>query len=725
MGTWFGNQLKKRLRSDQNLFSDSLSNVGDIIVGSRVLEMNQESMLRITMNAISELLHVFHLDPDDWPERLTEPEEILDYFMTPAGIMQRKVELTDDWYHHAIGIYLASTKDGRLIVLMPRRGHYEYLDHATGMTVRVTARNAADISHEATCFYRPLPQRPLTVRDLLAFTFKELSVYDYLAITLIILSLIGLSMFTPVVTRYLLSQVIYADNLAPLISVGFLLITVSVSTMLMTIAREIAMNKILIKTDVSIRAAVMMRLISLPATFFRGYSTAELATRAQTINGLCTSICHALFSSGVTALLSLIYVIQIFHMTPKLAVPSLTVILVMSLFIAIAVWLQMGVTEKQLRYNSVQHGILYSYITNIEKIKTAAMEKRVFSTWLNAYRKSAEPQYNPPKLLVLRPVFTAGIPLLGTLWFYQIAVSSHITPSSFMGFQASFGLLLAAFTQLFDVVQNIAMIRPILNNVKPILDAVPELTDNKKNVGTLTGAITLTGVSFHYGDSGVQVLKDLNLSIRSGEYVAIVGRSGCGKSTLMRLLIGFEKPQTGTVCYDGYDIRSVNIQSLRRRIGCVMQNDRLFPGNILSNIAISCPGLTEEEAWQAAETAGIADDIRAMPMGMHTLISEGSSCISGGQRQRLIIARAVASKPKILLMDEATSALDNLTQKAVSEALDKLNVTRIVIAHRLSTVRNCSRILVLDEGRIAESGTYDELIAKNGLFAELIRFQQS
>ena len=216
----------------------------------------------------------------------------------------------------------------------------------------------------------------------------------------------------------------------------------------------------------------------------------------------------------------------------------------------------------------------------------------------------------------------------------------------------------------------------------------------------------------------------MSLKIKAGEYVAIVGKTGCGKSTLIRLLLGFEAPERGAIYYDGKDMSKLDLRSLRRKIGVVMQDGSLFQGDIYSNIVISAPQLSLDEAWEAAELAGIADDIRAMPMGMQTILSEGQGGISGGQKQRLMIARAVAPKPKILMFDEATSALDNRTQKQVSDALDGLKCTRIVIAHRLSTIRNCDRILVLDKGRIMEDGTYDELIAKNGFFAELIERQR-
>ena len=250
------------------------------------------------------------------------------------------------------------------------------------------------------------------------------------------------------------------------------------------------------------------------------------------------------------------------------------------------------------------------------------------------------------------------------------------------------------------------------------------MSQGKQVITRLSGGLELNNVSFRYKEGTPLVIDNLSLKIRPGQYIAIVGATGCGKSTLMRLLLGFETPQKGAVYYDGKDLSTIDLKSLRQKIGVVMQNGKLFSGDIYSNITISAPQLTMDQAWEAAEMAGIADDIRRMPMGMHTLISEGSGGVSGGQRQRLMIARAIAPKPKILMFDEATSALDNITQKRVSQSLNGLKCTRIVIAHRLSTIRQCDRILVLDKGRIAEDGTYDELLALNGRFAELVERQR-
>ena len=281
-----------------------------------------------------------------------------------------------------------------------------------------------------------------------------------------------------------------------------------------------------------------------------------------------------------------------------------------------------------------------------------------------------------------------------------------------------------AFASLAGIALTVAQIKPILNMVKPFFDAVPEVSDGKQVITRLSGGIELSNVSFRYSENMPLVVDDMSLKIRPGQYVAIVGKTGCGKSTLMRLLLGFEHPQKGAIYYDGRDLERIDLRSLRRRIGAVMQNGKLFQGDIYSNIVISAPWLSQEEAWEAAELAGIADDIRAMPMGMNTIISEGSGGISGGQRQRLMIARAIAPKPRILMFDEATSALDNITQKKISEALASLKCTRIVIAHRLSTIKQCDRIIVLDNGKIIEDGKYDELIEKNGFFAELVARQR-
>ena len=286
-------------------------------------------------------------------------------------------------------------------------------------------------------------------------------------------------------------------------------------------------------------------------------------------------------------------------------------------------------------------------------------------------------------------------------------------------------MLMGAFMSVSGIALSAAQIQPILELAEPFLKTEPETSQGKEIVTEISGGIELNHISFRYSEDTPYVLNDISLKIRPGEYIAIVGSTGCGKSTLVRLLLGFEKPEKGAVYYDSKDMAGLDLATLRRKIGTVMQDAGLFQGDIFSNIVISAPQLTLDDAWEAAEKAGIADDIRAMPMGMYTMISEGQGGISGGQRQRIMIARAIAPKPKLLIFDEATSALDNKTQRQVSDALDSMGCTRIVIAHRLSTIKHCDRILVLDGGKITEQGTYDELIAKDGFFAELVKRQRT
>ena len=311
--------------------------------------------------------------------------------------------------------------------------------------------------------------------------------------------------------------------------------------------------------------------------------------------------------------------------------------------------------------------------------------------------------YNPPLFIKLSGVLTTTVSLIGTLVLYYLAVETGVSPSEYIAFNASYGMVMGAFSSLAGIAISVAQIRPILEMAEPILKEEPEIAEGKEILTSISGSIELNNVYFRYNEGMPYVVNGINLKIRSGEYIAIVGKTGCGKSTLMRLLLGFEKPEKGAIYYDGKDMSRIDLRSLRRKIGAVTQDGGLFQGDIYSNIVISAPQLTIDDAWAAAETAGIAYDIREMPMGMHTIISEGQGGISGGQKQRLMIARAIAPKPKILMFDEATSALDNETEAAVMDAINSLKgkKTMVIIAHRLKTVEECDMRFTVEDGKIS------------------------
>ncbi|MDD6661603.1 MAG: ATP-binding cassette domain-containing protein [Lachnospiraceae bacterium] len=565
--------------------------------------------------------------------------------------------------------------------------------------------------------------KKMGISTLWKYILETLYPSDYLMMGLASLAVILVGLLIPRISNLIFARVLPTGNMRLFAAALIFMLSVSVSSLLFQAVSNLVTSRIDIKLSLAVEAATMMRVLSLPADFFRNYSAGELSSRAGRMNSLCDMLVSTVFSTGLTSVFSLVYITQIFAFTPSLAVPALVTIVVTVMFTLISSLAQTGISQKQMELAGKEDGMTYALISGVQKIRLSGAEKRAFARWGNLYAEEASLLYDPPVFLKINSVINTGISLFGTIVLYYIAIQSNVSVADYYTFDTAYGMVSGAFSSLAGIALTIAQIRPALEMVRPIFNAVPEISENKQVLERISGEIELNNVSFRYTENMPFVLDDLSLKIHPGEYVAIVGKTGCGKSTLIRLLLGFEKPQKGAIYYDEKDLERIDLKSLRRKIGVVMQNGKLFQGEIYSNIVISAPWLTQEDAWEAAELAGIAEDIRKMPMGMNTVISEGAGGISGGQKQRLMIARAIAPKPEILLFDEATSALDNLTQKQVSEALDHLHCTRIVIAHRLSTIQNCDRILVLDHGKIIEDGTYEELIEKKGFFAELVARQ--
>lgn len=722
---WFDEQIKDRKRNDDDAFAEAFANMASAITGKKI-EASLNNDRTVTKNAIDEILKYYHVKSREVPDGISDMNEQLEYLMRPYGIMRRTVKLEEGWYRDAAGAMLGVlAESGRVVALIPTGlSGYSYFDWETGKRRRINRKNQHLFEEEAIAFYKPFPLKKISLPSLAAYIARTLSVSDYVMIGLATLALSLIGMISPLITKLLFDRVLLSGNVRLLIAIAFFSVSVSVSTLLISAVKNMVTARIETKLNISIEAATMMRIMSLPADFFKQYSSGELSSRASQVGALCKMLASTVLSTGLTSIFSLVYISQIFAYAPMLVVPALLIILATVVFSVISSLVQMNLSTRQMELSGKESGMTYSLITGIQKIKLAGAEKRAFARWGNLYAQSAKLEYGPPAFIELNSVIALAISLVGTLVMYTMAVKSGISVADYYAFTTAYGMVSGAFSALAGIALNVAQIKPMLTMVQPFFDAVPEVSDGKQVLTRLSGGIEMNNVSFRYSENMPLIIDNLSLKIRPGQYVAIVGKTGCGKSTLMRLLLGFEHPQKGAIYYDGKDLERIDLRSLRRRVGVVMQNGKLFQGDIYSNIVISAPWLSQDEAWEAAELAGIADDIRMMPMGMNTIISEGSGGISGGQRQRLMIARAVAPKPKILMFDEATSALDNLTQKKVSESLDALKCTRIVIAHRLSTIKQCDRIIVLDHGKIIEDGKYDELIAKNGFFAELVARQR-
>lgn len=719
---WFDEQIRQRIARDQEAFSDALNSLAGVVMSDRLAQALNDHRVQVK-NAIDEIFKFYHVRPRNLPDSVGDINDQLEYLLRPTGIMRRVVKLEGKWYKDATGAMLGTRRDtGMPVALLPGDlGGYSYFDADSGRRVKLNRRTAENIDAQAVCFYRPLPLKKLGTVDLLKFIAQTLERSDLILAGVFTLAVTLVGLLLPKLTNLIYSHVIVSGNLRLLAAAFAFVCGAAVSRTLLDGVRALVMKRITCRLNVAVQAASMMRLLLLPASFFKGDAAGELSSRVGQINQLCSILVNVVLSAGLTGVFSLVYIAQMAQYGPSVTLPGMLVILSTVAVSAVTLVAQIRLSERKMEAQAAESGVTYALIGGVQKIRLSGAEKRAFARWARSYHTLAKLQYDPPALIKLSGVFVTSLTLLGSIVIYYFSIRTNV---SYFAFNTAYGIVTGAFAALLGSAESLAQIRPILNMVRPILETVPEVSDGKKTVTRLLGEIELNNVSFRYEEGGPAILDKLSLKIRPGQYVAVVGETGCGKSTLMRLMLGFETPQMGAVYYDGQDLASLDLKSLRRNIGTVMQNGKLFQGDIYSNIVISAPWLNMDAAWQAAELAGIADDIRSMPMGMHTVISEGSGGISGGQRQRLMIARAIAPKPRILFFDEATSALDNITQKKVTQSLNSLKCTRIVIAHRLSTIRCCDRILVMEGGRIAEEGDYEELIRKDGIFARLVARQQ-
>jgi NHLM bacteriocin system ABC transporter ATP-binding protein len=722
---WFSDQVKSRKENDNIQVENSFYDLSSVIMGHSKISAAINNDRIKTRNAIEEICKYFKAEICDIPDNIHEMNEQIEFLLRPSGIMHRNVVLNGKWWKKCAGPLMCATKSGDVAALMPLPvSGYRFFDYNQNKMVRVNSKTVNQLEENAMCFYRPFPREPVKMGGFMRFLMSSLSKADIIMVVLAALAVSLLGLFMPMATNLIFTSIIPSGEKILLVSIAFMLVGISVSVFLINVTKSMIQSRIQTKLDVALQGALMARVINLPARFFKDYSSGELAGRVESVNILCGMICEAILGGGLTALFSLVYIIQIAFIAKSLALPALLVTLVQLVVLVTGVIINQKRMCRQLKAKASVEGTVFSLYSGIQKIKLSGCEKRAFSKWAALYRAEAENKFNPPFFLKIQLALIQVITLAGTLLFYYTSAVSGITSSQYVAFNTSFGMVSGAILALAGMADVFSYIRPGFDMIEPILSEQPEVSKNKKIVHSFSGAIELNNVSFRYQEDGPLILDNLSLKIRRGQYIAIVGKTGCGKSTLMRMLLGFEKPQKGAIYYDGADIEKLDLRSLRRNVGVVMQNGKLFAGNIFSNITISAPWLTLDDAWKAAEITGIADDIRDMPMGMNTVISEGAGGISGGQKQRLMIARAIAPGPKILMLDEATSALDNLTQKQVSESLNAMKSTRIVIAHRLSTIKECDRIIVLDKGKIIEDGSYEKLIAQNGFFAELVSRQR-
>ncbi|MGF1471329.1 MAG: NHLP bacteriocin export ABC transporter permease/ATPase subunit [Rubrobacteraceae bacterium] len=639
-----------------------------------------------------------------------------------SRVRTRRVRLRDGWWRRDGGPLLAfQGEEERPVALLPKSATaYELVDPADGTQKPVDGETAEGLQPHAYTFYAPFPHRPLGVRDLLAYSLRGLR-KDLLRVLLMGIAGGLLGALVPIATKVIVQTAIpqAEERFAVVITLG--LTIGAVAAMLFGVVSAFVVLRIETRMDTSIQSAVWDRLLSLPAPFFRGYSAGDLAARAMGINTIRQMVTGPTISSILSGLFSLFSFGVVFYYSVTLGLLATLMVVFIAIVTVFGGYVQLRYARRTTQLQGEVSSLMLQLLTGVAKLRVAGAEKRAFAVWADRYARQRENSVKSQAASNALLVFGSASGILTSMVvfaFVAYLAAGNLSTSDFVAFNAAFAQFLVSSAGITSSLTTILQAAPYYERAKPILNTLPEVESEKPDPGELSGRIRVSHVSFRYAPESPLVLDDVSLEAEAGEFVAVVGPSGAGKSSLLRVLLGFEEPELGTVYYDDHELPAVDVQAVRHQMGVVLQDGKLMPGTIYHNI-VGVSQLTVDDAWEAAYLVGLGEDIEAMPMGMFTILSEGATTISGGQRQRLMIARAIARRPRILLFDEATSALDNQTQAIVSESLEKLQVTRIVIAHRLSTIINADRIYVLQNGRIVQSGTYEELIAREGTFRDL------
>ncbi|MEU1159046.1 NHLP bacteriocin export ABC transporter permease/ATPase subunit, partial [Streptomyces sp. NPDC005918] len=596
----------------------------------------------------------------------------------------------------------------------------------SGRRTRVDASNADEFEPQAVMFYRPLPDRPLTPWRLFRFSLRGTG-GDVRNLVLAGLVTVAIGALVPIATGQVLGVFVPNAEKSLIVQVSLAVMITSIVSAAFTLLQNLTVLRMEGRMESALQPAVWDRLLRLPTRFFASRSTGELASAAMGVSAIrrvLSGIGPVALQAGSVGAMNL--VLLMVYSVP-LALAALGMLAVIA-----AVFLSLGLWELRWQRRLVELGNklnnqAFQTLRGLPKLRVAGAESFAYAAWAGEFARSRELQQRAGRIKNLTTVLNSVyLPLCTLVMFVLLAgpARGSLTAGEFLTFSTAVTMLLTSVTQLTGALISAAAVLPMFEQIKPVLDEAPEVRAGSTQPGELQGEIEARSLSFRYTDDGPLVLDDVSLAIRPGEFVAVVGPSGCGKSTLLRLLIGFDEPVSGSVLYDGQDLSALDQSAVRRQCGVVLQNAQPLTGSILDCIC-GAESFTQEEAWEAAAMAGLAEDIKRMPMGLHTMIS-GGGAVSGGQRQRLMIAQALIRRPRVLFFDEATSALDNETQRTVIDSTRALNATRVVIAHRLSTVLDADRVIVMSEGRIVQQGPPAQLLADTGgRLHELVRRQMS
>jgi NHLM bacteriocin system ABC transporter ATP-binding protein len=644
-----------------------------------------------------------------------------------SRVRTRAVRLEGPWWHEDVGPLVGHRAlSGAPVALLWRRGGYAAVQPSSGRETPIEKANAAEFESRAVMFYRPLPDRRLGPFGLLRFSMRGTG-GDLWGLLLSGLVTVVIGALVPIATGKVLGEFVPKAEEGLIVQVCLAIMVTGVVAAAFMLLENLTILRLEGRIEATLQPAVWDRLLRLPTKFFAERSTGELASAAMGISAirrLLAGVAPVVAQSVTVGVVNL--ALLLWYSVPMALAAIGMLVVIAAVFLGLGLW-QVRWQRRLVRLTNKLNNQAFQTLRGLPKLRVAAAENYAYAAWAREFARSRELQQRVGRIKNLTTVMGAVyLPLCSLLLFMLLAGPARgaLSAAAFLTFNTSVTMLLTSVTQLTGAFVSGVAALPLFEEIKPVLDATPEVRTASTRPGVLTGGIEARRLSFRYSDDGPLVLDDVSFEVRPGEFVAIVGPSGCGKSTLLRLLIGFDKPVSGSVLYDGQDLAALDQSAVRRQCGVVLQHAQPFSGSVLDVICGTEP-YTPEEAMAAAEMAGLAEDIKRMPMGLHTIV-QGSGAISGGQRQRLMIAQALIRRPRILFFDEATSALDNETQRKVIESTRALNATRIVIAHRLSTVLDADRVIVMEDGKVAQQGPPAELLAdRSGRLHELVRRQMA
>lgn len=665
---------------------------------------------------------------------LSKMEECCGKTFTVADIARvshfayREIVLEDGWQKRDSGPLLAFDKENNPYICLPKgSSSYIAVNAQTGQRQHVDAKLAENMAIKGFMLYRPFPSSKMTSKSLLRYCLGTIRTSD--VVSLLIFTLLGalIGILLPTLNQQIYDTFIPLGENSLLIQISCVIASFMIGNIFFAVVKNLSSFRLVSRMSYQVQDASYDRLFNLPESFFRQYESADLAQRAMGIRGIVSVWASFAISSVVILITAVVYFCKMMQYSWLLGLVSLAMILVYGGVTYCISAKTVRYEEESARLSGVSASKLYQFLNGIAKIRIAGVENRALYEYLKPFTQTRRVERKIGLIRLAGEVIALASETLFAIILYIVMIYGNLSLSvgSFIAFSAAFGAFSSAIMQLVDGLLGLNETKPLFRRAKPILEAEPEFDDAKELPGEISGEIEINNVSFSYGKDSPPVLNQISLKIKPGEYIGLVGPSGCGKSTLLKLLLGFEQPSSGRIYYDGKDIDNLDKRELRKKIGIVLQDGNLISGSIFENITITAPNATTEDVKKVIRAVGLEQDINDMPMGLHTILSEDCGTISGGQQQRILIARAIIGNPRILFFDEATSALDNVTQSMVCDTLEQMNSTRIIIAHRLSTIIHCDRILVLDNGSIAEEGTYEQLMERQGLFYTLASRQLS